>query len=365
MTDLERLLPRFTLATAALAAAMACQPAHAQVLFPEPREFVVERACDATRSIRTQSDPVPLEVGRTYVGSGLNRASNATHVFIRVGETSRWVEIGCGRLGEAAAAPSPARPGGVKGDDSACLPFFDDETKLVEVKVGGRVDITPKAPVINDFDKAIVATCGAPGKAVTGDEIASLLRAHPDVLDRIKAFTAGKVFAGRAAHQSTEAYLADLTRAWTANRGFTHIFCGEPGSGSGKIGGLHFHARYLQLQNDGLACRMPNYRQNEVVPGVTYTMGVLMKNAEGQFVRDARKGYGLTLSGEDLLKLATRAFAENGGERDDKSTACLVSVEDDGHKFKVVFARRAKGITTIYPDATPNGTACAAPVRLE
>jgi len=177
------------------------------------------------------------------------------------------------------------------------------------------------------------------------------------------------VVAARGVRGATRDYLEDLTDAWFAIAAFDHIFCGEPAANGGKIGGLHFHGRYLDLQKEGSACRMSNYAQNEVVPGVIYTMGVMMKNASGTFVRDARKGYGLTTSAEDIFKIVTRAFAENP-TTSSESTGCLLPVTDDGQRFTAVFVRRAAGIRTFYPDATPNarGTTqnppCAAEITI-
>jgi hypothetical protein len=78
------------------------------------------------------------------------------------------------------------------------------------------------------------------------------------------------------------------------------------------------------------------------------------------------KGYGLTLSAEDIFKVATRAFAENPS-RSDSSQGCLLAVEDDGKRFTTVFVRRRKGIRTFFPDATPNtgrDPACVAAILL-
>lgn len=233
-----------------------------------------------------------------------------------------------------------------------CLPFFDDVDNPVKVKVGGNVDISPPAPALNAFDQAVNTTCGKAGKVVSRDEFKGLFQQHPDVLQRLMAFTGNKVFADRPARSEPAPYLQDLTDAWFNIKAFDHIFCGEPGE-EGKIGGLHFHGRYLQLQQSGEACRMNNFRQNEVVPGVIYTMGVEMLTADGQIARHSTKGYGITLNAEDIFKIVTRAFAENPTPSRD-STACLLPVTDDGKQFIAVFVRRANGIRTFYPDATPS-----------
>ena len=92
-------------------------------------------------------------------------------------------------------------------------------------------------------------------------------------------------------------------------------------------------------------------------------MGVTLKTADGNLARHATKGYGLTLSASDMLKVVTRAFAENPSSGKD-STACLLPITDDGKSFTTVFVRRAAGIRTFYPDATPahDDPACQAAI---
>jgi len=334
-------------------------------LFDEPQSFVVERACDATVSIAGR-DPVPLVVGQSYLGRGLNRSTGATHVLIRLGNQERWVALSCGRLeqGVPQATEAPLKP-------QKCLAFFDQENNPIAVGFGGTADMTPPPPSLDDFDKAVLAACGPAGKVVTRDEFKVLMSAHPDVLERIRTFAGSKVFASKPPSADTPSFLEDLTEAWFAIHAFDHIMCGEPGTGRNTIGGLHFRGRYLQLQESGEACRMDNYRQNEVVPGVIYTMGVQMRTASGGMARHAIKGYGLTLDAQDIMAAVTRAFAENP-TASSESTACLLGVEDDGTAFTAVFVRRAGGIRTFYPDATPNGDrshppapACAGGVNLQ
>lgn len=342
------------------AAALAC-PASvaAQEFFAAPRDFVVETRCDAYQSFKRQTGAEPLTVGQTYPGRGVNKREGATHAFIRVGEQSLWVDLACGRFadgGPAYPATEAAAPGGGRrGDrDAQCLPFFDDVDNPVAVGFGGTVDITPPPPPLDAFDDAIAGMCGAPGKVTSEAEFKALMNAHPQVLARVKQFTGGRVFADRPPRADDAAYLGDLAEAWYAIKAFDHIMCGEPSpTGSGKIGGLHFHGRYLRLQEAGQICRMDNLARSEVVAGSIYTMGVVMLMPDGRRVNDNRKGYGLTLSGEDLIKVVTRAFADNA-TASRESTGCLLPVSDDGESFTAVFVRRAAGIRTFYPDATPN-----------
>ncbi len=325
-----------------LLCAVVVQSATAQTFFPDPRTFTVTQPCDATVSIRTQRDPVPLTVDQAYTALGENKPTGATHAFITFDSERRWVALECGQYADV-----PVTNGGEDGD---CLPFFDDIDNPLAVGFGGVVDLTPPPPPLNAFDLAVNAVCGAPGKQVSRDEFKALLRNHAEVLTALRAFTGDRVFAGRPAPADEQAFLNDLADAWFNIHAFDHIFCGEPDPG-GKIGGLHFHGRYLQLQQDDLACRLGNDHKAEVVPGVIYTMGVRMP-IDGDSARSPVKGYGYTLSAEEILNVVTRAFRENP-TTSSRSTACLLDLSDDGKTFVTVFVRRANGIRTFYPDATP------------
>ncbi|MCI5142030.1 MAG: hypothetical protein D3909_09980, partial [Candidatus Electrothrix sp. ATG1] len=256
---------------------------------------------------------------------------------------------------------------GHEHNQGACLPFFDQEENLVLINNGGEVDITPPAPAIEAFGQAVNKVCGAAGKVTTKEEFKQLMREHPKVLADLMDYTGNKVFGDRNVLGSKEDYLEDLTEAWYAIHAFDHIFCGEP-TGTNKIGGLHFHGRYQQLQASGEACRLPvNFKRNEVVPGSIYSMGVRMKRAEGDWAHFPIKGYGLTLSAADILKVVTRGFAENPTDSN-SSTGCILAVNDGGVKYDTVLVRRAKGLRTFFPDATPDyqrNPACANPLTLK
>lgn len=334
----------------------------AQAFFDQPRQFIPERDCEAYSSIRRQTAPVRVTPGQPYSALGENKRPGGTHALIEVDEQRKWVALDCGRLG-----PSDTTGGDVDDDSTDqtdCLPFFDTTDNPIPAGFGGLVDITPPPPPIEHFGEALNAVCGEPGKVVSRDEFRTMMREHAAVLERIMAFTSGRVFADRPVRDDVESYLDDLTDAWFALHAFDHIICGEPRPG-GNIGGLHFHGRYQQLQADGSACRIPNFARNEVVPGVIYSMGVRIPMPGGDASAPI-KGYGLTMSGEDILQVVTRAFAENPTPSS-SSVGCLLAVSDDGHDFTTVFVRRRTGIRTFFPDATPdprrNGP-CAAPIPL-
>ncbi|MCF4966347.1 EndoU domain-containing protein [Nostoc sp. CMAA1605] len=236
----------------------------------------------------------------------------------------------------------------------ALLPFFDNVDNPVPVGFprGQRVDITPPAPKLNAFDQAVLNTCGTVGTKVNRNQFKQLLSEHPDVLQELQKVTGGELFPGR---KTKTQFIEDLTNIWFKRRGFEHIFCGEIYNAN-DIGGLHFYGRYLQLQNQGIAGRLPNNQQREqVIPGVIYTMGVVIKQGN-QIIRDVIKGYSYISNAEEMLIDTTLAFKK----QKNKEGACIYNVRDQetGKTFPNVFVRKDQAIITFYPDATPQGAKC-------
>ncbi|WP_414527916.1 EndoU domain-containing protein [Nodularia chucula] len=251
-------------------------------------------------------------------------------------------------LGMQNPAPAKSQPA------SQLLPFFDNINNPVPVgfPIGQKLDITPAPPVLNSFDLAVLNICGSIGTRVTPNQFQQLLSSYPDVLQKLQTVTGGELRPGR---RNKSEFLADLTDIWFKNRGFEHIFCGELKSAN-DIGGLHFYGRYLQLQNQGIGGRLPNnHRREQVVPGVIYTMGVVIQQGNLTF-RDVIKGYSYVSNAQELLIDATQIFKLQGNSEG----ACIFYVrdQDTGTTFPKVFVRRQKAIVTFYPDATPQGANC-------
>lgn len=339
----------------------------AQALFQEPTGFKVTTPCKAFKGIHSRQGAVRVRVGQTYQAFGENTRAGGTHAYIATPGSRRWVPLRCGEY-EAGRPPFSTdtgiggqSPGGSGGADSqACLPFFDQHDNPVKVSNNPSADITPPPPVIDGFGQAVNQLCGPSGKTTGRTEFVKLMKAHPEVLADLMHFTEGRVFGGQPTTENPDAYLQDLVKAWYDVHAFDHIFCGETEIDR-QIGGLHYHGRYQQLQQTGEACRQPNFSKNEVVPGSIYSMGVRMKKTNGRWISHDIKGYGLTFSAADILKIATRAFAENP-TASSQSTACLQQVTDGEVAYTTVFVRRKQGIRTFYPDATPD-TAGTRPCR--
>ena len=218
------------------------------------------------------------------------------------------------------------------------------------IKYGSPADVTPTQRSLSSFDNQVNSLCGAPGKLVTRTEFQTLMNNNSTVLASIKTYVGGYLVAGR----TTDAqFLEDLTNVWFNAEGFNHVFCGEPVAG-GAIGGLHFVGRYQQLQNDGLAGRLNNNTANEeVIPSAVYTIGAIMKVGSSTS-QSSIKGYHYTLSAEEILQKGTLGY-KNNPYTGSTSSACHLSITDEGTTVTSVFVRKLGGVRTFYPDATPSG----------
>ncbi|NJL82491.1 MAG: hypothetical protein HC890_05155 [Chloroflexaceae bacterium] len=93
-----------------LVSSLTIQPALAQALFDNPRTFIVSRSCNATTSIKKQTEPVALEINQKYPAFAENRRSNPTHVFLDVDNARKWVALECGRYAELPNSNNNSQP---------------------------------------------------------------------------------------------------------------------------------------------------------------------------------------------------------------------------------------------------------------
>ncbi|MEH2068480.1 MAG: EndoU domain-containing protein [Nostoc sp.] len=239
-------------------------------------------------------------------------------------------------------------------ENTKLLPFFDNVDNPVTVRFppGQKVDITPPPPQLNSFDEAVLKICGTIGTRVSANNFKQLLSFYPDVVQKVQQASGGELRPGR---KNKVQFVEDLTNIWFKRHGFEHIFCGEIYNAN-DIGGLHFYGRYLQLQNEGIGGRLPNNQgREEVIPGIIYTMGVVIKQ-KNRTVTDVIKGYGYLSNAEEILLDATKIFKFQGNNEG----SCISNIRDrqTGKSFPTVFVREEKAIITYYPDATPQGAKC-------
>jgi Bacterial EndoU nuclease len=228
------------------------------------------------------------------------------------------------------------------------LPFFDriDNPELHHFPREVEVDITPPLPDLSPFDRDLLQVCGNLGDRVNAKDFIALLIAYPQVLKLIKTAVNGEIFPGRT---SDTEFIADLTEIWFKRDGFEHIFCGT--IDNGQLKGMHYVGRYLQLQELGVAGRLPdNHHQEETISGVVYTLGVLLKH-DDRFIIDRRNGYALVTDAAELLVAATVAFKSKSRSRTVINFPVVDA--DSGHTYSAIFVKEDNAIVTFYPDATP------------
>ena len=248
--------------------------------------------------------------------------------------------------------PKPVKPGELQ-------PFFDSvETgELLSFPRGIEVDAMPKPPTVTAFDQQVLNTCGAFGSGVSVDQVRSLFEKNPDIVAQIKQAVEESVVPPPGMpvrRQFKEVFFEDLVEMWTGQRGFEHIFCGQVKGN--QISGLHFAARYYELQRKGVMGRLPfNQRQEEVIAGLVYTVGIQAK-VNGRVVNDRKGGYSYVSSALEILIDGTRAYTQFKINTGQNNSVCLYNAEDIEtlQKFKAVFVKNDRGIVTMYPDATPN-----------
>jgi hypothetical protein len=232
-------------------------------------------------------------------------------------------------------------------------PFFDriDNPGLQYFPHEIAVDSTPAPPELSPFDRDVLQVCGNLGDRVYVEDFQVLLTAHPQILEQIQIAVGGEIFAGR---NTPAEFLADLTEIWFKLHGFEHVFCGN--IHNGELKGMHYVGRYLQLQEQGLAGKLPNNQhQEETIEGAVYTIGVLLKYGS-RILIDRRTGYALVTDAAELLIAATQAFKTK--LRPNSVCTFPVIDADSGQTYSAVLVKQDQAIVTFYPDATPNDAKC-------
>lgn len=239
------------------------------------------------------------------------------------------------------AAPARALPEG-------CEPFFDDDPATA---------YRPPAPALDAFDRAVLRACGPIRGRATAAEFEALILDHISLI-RPRLPAEWRALDDRAIHRR-------LAAIWLGENGFDHVFCGE--WQKGRIGGLHFRGRYLQLQREAAACFRATDRL-EVDPGRIYAIGVT--SADGAEFAPI-KSYALAQSALDVLALGTAGFSACCGPDADwrlygDRFGHQVFLPSDAGGTSIMNrlvcgARNRAGtadaaLVTLYPDATPRDT---------
>jgi len=243
----------------------------------------------------------------------------------------------------------------VGGPVQAYQPFFDDDPATLHA---------PEDPQLTDLDLDVLLLCGAWGGLVEAAAFEEMMLKvqHRAALQRIHQALGGRVLSST---DDMPEFVRQLRRVWFEQKGFHHVFCGEPGVGQ-DLGGLHYAPRYWQAQEQGWAGyrrleRDPNrrpvercrrfYIKEQIRPPI-YSISVAFdKPGESGNGVKCLGGYHLQMDAERLLIAGTQAFKQaNRRVGKNVTEACLVETRLPGvepYFSTLVIKRRA--LRSFYP----------------
>lgn len=295
-------------------------------------ELTASEPCEARVSLRrrgSRDEDAHLTVGERYRLLGRNRVDGPWLQVLVPGlePEQRWVEARCGTLAGTEREP---RGAGLR-------PFFD------EVDDGSR-DPSPSRPTLTALDHAMLEACGPWGSRPRRGTFRSILD-RPELAPELSAVHAALDGSGPKSRTAWDRFKDEVADVWFAADGFAHVFCGEPKPD--ELAGLHYRARYLELQEQGLAglLDIEACPATEIDPPV-YTVGVRYRSRPAGPLRSAcPKSYALDLGAADLLLAGVQAWRDGRGDR-----MCLIELAGGYHAVAVLTGR---GVRTLYPDSTP------------
>ncbi|MCU7960766.1 MAG: EndoU domain-containing protein [gamma proteobacterium symbiont of Bathyaustriella thionipta] len=239
----------------------------------------------------------------------------------------------------------------------AYQPFFDNDPSS---------RYAPQDPPLTDFDLDVLLLCAGWGDEVKATDFEQMLLAPSNslVLARIRQALASRIY---TRSESDRQFVRELRRLWFEQKGFKHVFCGEPSID--RLGGLHYAARYWQAQDEGWAgyrplkadykkrpqpaCRKFFLRQQIKPPVYSISMEYRRPQQAASGIK-CLGGYNREMSAEDILIAATAAFKQAyrrlRQKRGSNTQACLYAVNLAGkskHYSTLVIKRDA--LRTFYP----------------
>lgn len=241
------------------------------------------------------------------------------------------------------------------GGAGAFQPFFDEKASTRAI---------PQEPELTDLDLEILTLCGGWGAHVEARDFERMLmkKENKAAVERMRKALGSRIY-GKTGDR--DEFVRQLRRVWFEQKGFQHVFCGEPGRGK-DLGGLHYAARFWQAQDEGWAgyrklnkkanqrplekCR-GRYLQEKAAEPI-YAVSIEFKNPSNP--RNEVKclgSYNRKMSAEDILIAGTLAFKQaNKRVGKNSKEACLFETRRPDvptHYSKLVIKQRA--LRTFYP----------------
>jgi len=218
-----------------------------------------------------------------------------------------------------------------------------------------RCDATPlfaAMPALTATDREVLQMCPArPDASVSRGDVERFFRAHLDDPRIQRALSR----AGRSGNR--EDNVAWLTGLWVGTgprNAFTHVFCGDDWT-RGKVGGLHWLPRYVQLEQDGKVCYRGPAHGSAALEHGQYTFRFVGVSPWSCAVKDVG-GFTEDHDPVTLAALGTRAFVRCCPREGRNAIGVYAAGDLGGQRFKIACGTRngTYGIATFYPvDAPP------------
>ncbi|HSP18547.1 MAG TPA: EndoU domain-containing protein, partial [Myxococcaceae bacterium] len=258
------------------------------------------------------------------------------------GPEHRWCKLetpsgpGWVLCGDAAGTPQPGGASASSAATGASCPTRCDATPLFAAM-----------PSLSPTDREVLQMCPArPDASVTRGDVERFFRAHIEDPRLQRALSR----AGRSGNR--EDNVAWLTGLWVGTgprNAFTHVFCGDDWT-RGKIGGLHWLPRYVQLEQDGKVCYRGPAKGKTALKDGEYTFRYVGLYPWSCSVKSVG-GFTEDHDPVTLVALGTRAFVRCC-PREGRNAVGVYAAADLGRQhFKIACGTRngTYGIATFYP----------------
>ena len=282
----------------------------------EAGTFSVQAPTDALDQPGSHRVVAPLEPGKTY---RLLKTGGPEHRWCKL-ETPAgpgWV-VCAGGTGTTPTNPVPSS--GAHSCSATC-----DATPLFS-----------SMPELTPTDREVLQACPArPDASVSRGDVERFFRAHVDDPRLQTALSR----AGRSSNR--EDNVAWLTSLWVGSgprNAFTHVFCGDDWT-RGKVGGLHWLPRYVQLEKEKKVCYGgPVHAGNPLHDG-EYTFRFRGVAPWSCAVKDVG-GFTADHDPITLVDLGTRAFVRCCPREGRNAVGVYAAPDLGGQRFKIACGTR-------------------------
>ncbi len=268
----------------------------------------------------------------------------------------------CEGAEETAVQAAPSATELVKADKPQQMEAVPAVAKLASgcATTCSKPPLFSKPPALSAVDREILAVCPErPDVSVSAGDVQRFFSTHYDDPRIQKALMmAGRSRSGSSEKQANIEWLTSLWVSTGPRNAFTHVFCGDDWL-RGPIGGLHYQARYVQLESEGKLCYDGPARGDSAISGDQY---LITFHGVAPWSCGVKKigGFSRTQDAVSIAALGTRAFvrccAREGGK---KEGGVYSAPELGGTSWQIFCGTRngTYGIATFYP--TTDRPTCA------